>query len=91
MASSSFIFLINFGSNSFFTNLIDNSFIPKAFCLLKPQDLSCDIDNFDTFKGLTLLGAALIIASSVIIFMRESQLKKQVVSPRPWVNIQVIG
>ena len=34
-------------------------------------------------KVLTLLGAGLIIASSVIIFMRESQLKKQVVSPRP--------
>ena len=34
-------------------------------------------------KVLTLLGASLIIASSVIIFMRESQLKKQVVSPRP--------
>ena len=49
------MFLINFGSNSFFTNLIDNSFIPKAFCLLRPQDLSCDIDNFDTFKGLILL------------------------------------
>ena len=34
-------------------------------------------------KVLTLLGAGLIIVSSVIIFMRESQLKKQVVSPRP--------
>ncbi len=34
-------------------------------------------------KALTLLGAGLIIASSVIIFMRESQLKKQVISPRP--------
>ena len=34
-------------------------------------------------KVLTLLGAGLIIISSVIIFMRESQLKKQVVSPRP--------
>ena len=34
-------------------------------------------------KVLTLLGAGLIIASSVIIFMRESQLKKQVISPRP--------
>ena len=34
-------------------------------------------------KVLTLSGAGLIIVSSVIIFMRESQLKKQVVSPRP--------
>ena len=34
-------------------------------------------------KVLTLLGAGLIIASSVIIFMRESKLKKQVLSPRP--------
>ena len=34
-------------------------------------------------KALTLLGAGLIIVSSAIIFMRESQLKKQVVSPRP--------
>ena len=34
-------------------------------------------------KILTLLGASLIIISSIIIFMRESQLKKQVVSPRP--------
>jgi len=34
-------------------------------------------------KVLTLLGAGLIIVSSAIIFMRESQLKKQVVSPRP--------
>ena len=34
-------------------------------------------------KVLTLLGAGLIIVSSVIIFMRESKLKKQVVSPRP--------
>ena len=34
-------------------------------------------------KVLTLFGAGLIIVSSAIIFMRESQLKKQVVSPRP--------
>jgi len=34
-------------------------------------------------KVLTLLGAGLIIISSLIIFMRESQLKKEVVSPRP--------
>ena len=34
-------------------------------------------------KVLTLLGAGLIILSSAIIFMRESQLKKQVVGPRP--------
>ena len=34
-------------------------------------------------KILTLLGAGLIIISSIIIFMRETQLKKQVVSPRP--------
>ena len=34
-------------------------------------------------KIFTLLGAGLIIVSSAIIFMRESQLKKQVVSPRP--------
>ena len=33
-------------------------------------------------KALTLIGAGLIITSSIIIFMRESQLKKQVVSPR---------
>ena len=34
-------------------------------------------------KILTLLGATLIIVSSIIIFIRESKLKKQVVSPRP--------
>jgi len=34
-------------------------------------------------KLLTLVGAGLIILSSVIIFMRESQLKKKVVSSRP--------
>ena len=33
-------------------------------------------------KILTLLGATLIIVSSIIIFVRESKLKKQVVSPR---------
>ncbi len=32
---------------------------------------------------LTLIGAGLIIISSIIIFMRETQLKKQVISPRP--------
>ena len=32
---------------------------------------------------LTLVGAGLIIISSIIIFMRETQLKKQVISPRP--------
>ena len=34
-------------------------------------------------KVLTLVGAGLIIISSVIIFMRESELKKKVVSSRP--------
>ena len=34
-------------------------------------------------KLLTLVGAGLIIVSSVIIFMRESELKKKVVSSRP--------
>ena len=34
-------------------------------------------------KILTLLGATLIIVSSIIIFVRESKLKKQVISPRP--------
>jgi len=34
-------------------------------------------------KLLTLIGAGLIIISSVIIFMRESELKKKVVSSRP--------
>ena len=34
-------------------------------------------------KLLTLVGAGLIILSSVIIFMRESELKKKVVSSRP--------
>ncbi len=34
-------------------------------------------------KLLTLVGAGLIIISSVIIFMRESKLKKKVVSSRP--------
>ena len=34
-------------------------------------------------KLLTLVGAGLIIISSVIIFMRESELKKKVVSSRP--------
>tara|TARA_B100000963_G_C22634177_1_gene676623 strand:+ start:439 stop:1344 length:906 start_codon:yes stop_codon:yes gene_type:complete len=33
-------------------------------------------------RVLTLIGAGLIITSSLIIFMRESRLKKQVVSPR---------
>ncbi len=34
-------------------------------------------------KLLTLIGAALIILSSVIILMRETELKKKTVSPRP--------
>ena len=33
-------------------------------------------------KILTLLGALLVIASSLIIFVRESQLKKQMINPR---------
>jgi len=33
-------------------------------------------------KILTLFGALLVIASSLIIFIRESQLKKQIVNPR---------
>jgi len=33
-------------------------------------------------KILTLLGALLVIASSLIIFVRETQLKKQIVNPR---------
>ena len=33
-------------------------------------------------KILTLLGAALVVASSLIIFVRESQLKKQIIAPR---------
>ena len=33
-------------------------------------------------KILTLLGAALVIASSLIIFMRENKLKKQIIAPR---------
>ena len=33
-------------------------------------------------KILTLLGASLVIASSLIIFMRENKLKKQIVAPR---------
>ena len=33
-------------------------------------------------KILTLFGALLVIASSSIIFVRESQLKKQIVNPR---------
>ena len=33
-------------------------------------------------KILTLLGAFLVIASSLIIFMRENKLKKQIVAPR---------
>ena len=33
-------------------------------------------------KILTLFGALLVIASSLIIFTRESQLKKQIVNPR---------
>ena len=33
-------------------------------------------------KILTLLGSALVILSSLIIFVRETQLKKQIVAPR---------
>jgi drug/metabolite transporter (DMT)-like permease len=33
-------------------------------------------------KILTLLGATLVILSSLIIFIRESQLKKQIIVPR---------
>ena len=33
-------------------------------------------------KILTLLGAALVIASSLVIFMRENKLKKQIATPR---------
>ena len=33
-------------------------------------------------KVLTLLGAALVILSSLIIFVRESQLKKQIITTR---------
>ena len=33
-------------------------------------------------KILTLLGAALVVLSSLIIFVRESQLKKQIITPR---------
>ena len=42
-------------------------------------------------KLLTLVGAGLIIISSVIIFMRESELKKKSVSSKPWEIILVIG
>ena len=34
-------------------------------------------------KVLTLLGAALVITSSLIIFMRENKLKKQIIISRP--------
>ena len=34
-------------------------------------------------KVLTLFGASLVILSSLIIFIRESQLKKQIIPPRP--------
>ena len=33
-------------------------------------------------KVLTLLGAGLVIISSLIIFIRENKLKKQIVAPR---------
>ena len=33
-------------------------------------------------KVLTLLGAALVIISSLIIFIRENKLKKQIINPR---------
>ena len=34
-------------------------------------------------KILTLFGAALVVLSSLIIFVRESKLKKQIITPRP--------
>ena len=34
-------------------------------------------------KLLTLFGASLVITSSLIIFMRENKLKKQIINPRP--------
>ena len=34
-------------------------------------------------KLLTLFGALLVIVSSLIIFMRENKLKKQIINPRP--------
>ena len=33
-------------------------------------------------KVLTLVGAALVIISSLIIFVRETKLKKQIIAPR---------
>ncbi len=33
-------------------------------------------------KVLTLLGAGLVIVSSLIIFIRENKLKKQIIAPR---------
>ena len=33
-------------------------------------------------KVLTILGASLVVVSSFIIFVRESQLKKQIIAPR---------
>ena len=33
-------------------------------------------------KVLTLLGAALVVLSSLIIFVRETKLKKQIINPR---------
>ena len=33
-------------------------------------------------KALTLLGSGLVIISSLIIFIRENKLKKQIVAPR---------
>ena len=40
------------------------------------------LDNYVIPKILTLLGASLVIASSLIIFMRENKLKKQIIAPR---------
>ena len=37
----------------------------------------------ETPKLLTLFGALLVITSSLIIFMRENKLKKQIINPRP--------
>ena len=57
---------------------ISNKYLNLVFAILLGYFIWGEIP-----KVLTLLGAGLIIASSVIIFMRESQLKKQVISPRP--------
>ena len=53
-------------------------YLNLVFAILLGYFIWCEIP-----KVLSLLGAGLIIVSSLIIFMRESQLKKEVVSPRP--------